>query len=48
MFLQCDSCIRQNVSIEEHEAAETIMDRVTAGLCQNCGKKEGCTCTYVG
>ncbi len=33
--------------IEELEVAEILFDRVIAGLCQNCGKKEGCTCTYV-
>ncbi len=46
-FRQCDSCIAQRVTSEDHEAAETILDRVLAGLCQNCGKKEGCTCVYV-
>lgn len=45
---QCDSCIVQNVSIEDHEAAKTILDRVMAGLCQNCGKKESCTCKFIG
>ena len=46
-FLQCDSCIAQNVNIEDYEVGEAILDRVLAGLCQNCGKK-GCGCTFIG
>lgn len=45
-FTQCPDCIAQNVSIEDHEAAEIILDRVLAGTCQNCGKTE-CSCVYV-
>ena len=34
-------------SIEDLEVAEIIFDRFMAGCCQNCGKKVGCTCSYV-
>lgn len=34
-------------STEDLEAGAKIFDRVMAGLCQNCGKKEGCTCNFV-
>ena len=46
-YLQCDTCMGQNISIADHEVAEIILDRVMAGLCQACGKQEGCTCVYV-
>lgn len=46
-FRQCDDCIGQGVNIEDYEAGEAILDRVMAGLCQNCGKKEGCTCPLI-
>lgn len=37
-----------SASIEELEAAEQTLDRVLVGGCQNCGKKEGCTCKFIG
>ncbi|MHA2279720.1 MAG: hypothetical protein ACXAC5_02335 [Promethearchaeota archaeon] len=46
-FTQCPDCIAQNITIEDHEAAEITLDRVLAGSCQNCGKTEGCTCVYI-
>lgn len=45
-FTQCEDCISGRITIEEHEAAEAIVARVLAGLCQNCGKKKDCTCVY--
>lgn len=37
----------ETCSMEDLEAASTMLDRVMAGLCQSCGKKEGCTCRFV-
>ena len=47
-FTQCDDCIEQRITIEEYEVAEAIVNRVLAGCCQNCGKKETCTCKFIG
>jgi len=37
----------ETASMEDLEAASTMLDRVMAGLCQNCGKKVGCTCNFM-
>lgn len=39
------------IDIEELQVAAILLDRVVAGLCQNCGEKRGlpsCGCNYIG
>ena len=44
----CYTCTKSGMSIEDIEAGEQILNRVLAGLCQNCGQNAtSCECVYV-
>lgn len=46
-FLQCSKCISNNVTIEDYEVSELMLDRVLSNCCQNCGEEGECECNFI-